>query len=82
MDLQELCKIRGIRGTGRTTEQIRNAPLGAVFVCATDVEYVRDIAEKLGRDDLMLIRKTHPGDSRLKGRNVPIIFDHYITNPD
>ena len=41
------------RGTGRTTQQMSEAPPGAVFVWCNDaLYYPQTLARKLGRDDL------------------------------
>lgn len=44
------------RGTGRTTKQIVDAPIGAVFVWGQSViDYPVALAAKLGRDDLWIV---------------------------
>lgn len=45
-----------LRGTGRTTKQMKAAPQGAVFVwCNNHLDYPRRLAEKLGRGDLQIV---------------------------
>ena len=44
------------RGTGATTQQMQDAPKGAVFVwCNNRLEYPRALARKIGRDDLSIV---------------------------
>lgn len=43
------------RGTGRTTEQMKRAPQGAIFFwCNSHIEYPRSLALSLGRTDLTI----------------------------
>ena len=60
------------RGTGKTTEQIKNAPKNAVFVwCNSHLDYPKDLAIFLERPDLKIVSPNYD----LRGtRN--IIYDH------
>jgi len=66
------------RGTGKTTDQIREAPKGAIFVWCNDYTgYVRDIAKSLGRDDLKIIGLSQAKNGEyFLGRSNPIVYDH------
>ena len=67
------------RGSGRTTGQMLEAPMGAVFVwCGSNLDYPRLLAERIGRTDLQLERLSWLLDySRLAGRRIPaVIVDH------
>lgn len=66
---------------GTTTKQIKDAPLGAIYVWPTaDVLYPKRLAEALGRSDLKIV-----GPSWLKGkdivfkaRHVSGVIDHAV----
>lgn len=46
----------GGRGSGRTTRAMQNAPMNAVYVwCNDKLSYPRDLARKVGRDDLRIV---------------------------
>jgi hypothetical protein len=66
------------RGTGRTTSQIYNAPLNAVYVCKTHsfIRYCADIAVKVGREDLRFFCADHMKNGYLRGLDLPVVFDH------
>lgn len=67
------------RGTGRTTNQILYAPLNSVFVwCNERIDYPKDLARKLGRNDLKIVGTSildHEGQ-RLRGITNDVILDH------
>lgn len=45
-----------LRGSGRTTAQMRRAPANAVFIwCNVHLDYPRRLAKRLGRDDLTVV---------------------------
>ncbi len=71
-----------MRGTGRTTEQIKSAPAGAVFISGAEVGYTRELARVLGRTDIQVYPRMDPNHYGLKGLDVPVVLDHFITNPD
>ena len=49
-------RLDGQRGSGRTTEQMRAAPHGAVYVWVNgSTQYPTFLARHLGRDDLRII---------------------------
>ena len=66
------------RGTGITTRQLRDAPHGAYYVWVSgQVGYVKDLAVRLGRSDLVFIS---PDDAArgyvLRGSRHPVVVDH------
>ncbi len=67
------------RGTGRTANQMLAAPQKAVFVWVSlgSIDYARDLAHHIGRDDLEIIAPEQVG--YLRGRDLSgIVFDHAI----
>jgi hypothetical protein len=66
------------RGTGRTSEQMRNAPQGAFYVwCNHHLGYPRTLAERLGRKDLKIVSNSWlNGDSWLGRRGYKVVIDH------
>ena len=66
------------RGSGSTTNQIKNAPIGAVFVWVNgDLTYPRRLAESLGRADIRMFSPRTVGNGALRGLRVPaVIVDH------
>lgn len=71
---------RSQRGTGRTTKQIKEAPQGAYFVwCNNVLWYPRQLAAKLGREDLNVVGKSWIMGERYYGVDPErIVLDHYI----
>lgn len=70
---------RDMRGTGRTTEQMRAAPIGAFFVWVNDrLEYPKDLSRSIGRTDLQIIRpsKLERHESFAGVRAPAVILDH------
>ena len=69
------------RGQGFTTMQMRNAPIGALYVwpVAGSINYAVDLARGIGRDDLKIVPASILDRSaeRLRGTRWPaIILDH------
>lgn len=65
-----------MRGSGRTTEQMKDAPKGAIFVWGNHhFQYPTALARSLARGDLRIIG---PDDlrCRLAGLDLPIVVDH------
>lgn len=66
-----------MRGTGTTSQQMLAAPKNAVYVWPhSDFSYPKELARKLGRDDLKIVG---PGwvNNNLRGRrDVEVIIDH------
>lgn len=63
------------RQTGRTTKQMEAAPQKAFFVwCNHAFAYPKDLARKLGRQDLQIVgpRDVH----YMRGVSVPVVVDH------
>lgn len=65
------------RGTGSTTKQIQDAPIGAVFVwCNAHVDYPKKLAKELGREDLKIVPRDWL-DNRWRGLELTaIVVDH------
>jgi len=68
------------RQTGTTTQQILNAAKNAIYVCAhyDMTNYVRQLAHELGRDDLEIVPISKFSTQFWRGRNLPIVIDHYV----
>lgn len=69
------------RGTGRTTRQMQDAPRAAVFVWVNDhLDYPKQLAEKLGRADLEIVRPHWLSGGYWAGRELTgLVMDHAIT---
>lgn len=71
--------VQSSRRQGKTTQQILNAPHGAVFVwCNNRTDYVRDLTRSLGRTDLRIFGLDiafESGAVRLRGIN-KVVVDH------
>jgi hypothetical protein len=69
------------RGSGRTTQQMKEAPHGAMFVwCNGHLHYPRDLARALDRRDLEIVSPEQLEDDRFRGRSLTgIIVDHAAT---
>jgi hypothetical protein len=69
-----------MRGSGRTTKQMKDAPQGAVFVwCNASLNYPRNLAMQLGRTDLRIFGPSVFDEEayRLRGLELPaIVLDH------
>ena len=71
------------RGTGRTTKQIKEAPLRALFIAPTHhaVNYTKRLARSLGREDLEILSPSvlQNAAERLHGRTIDaLIYDHAL----
>lgn len=68
----------GDRQTGRTTQQMTDAPLGAVFVwCDSNLYYPQALACQLGRADLVVRRLSWLERRNVMGRTFPgVTVDH------
>ena len=67
------------RGTGRTTRQLKECRLRALFVCGPgEVEYTRRLAEQIGRSDIRVISAACEHDvNRVAGLLYPeVVVDH------
>ena len=57
------------RGSGRTTRQIKELPLGAVFVwCNSRLDYPRRLLRHLNRMDVVLVTPNWVADNRWRGQ--------------
>jgi hypothetical protein len=64
------------RRTGRTTKQMQEAPPGAIFVwCNGHLWYPRQLARRLGREDLRIIGP-HQISPALAGVCPAVVLDH------
>ena len=73
------------RGTGRTTEQMRAAPEGAIYVWVNSVlAYPKGLAHHLGRSDLEVVPESWLEPKRVRGLTRPVVLDHAlkIARPD
>lgn len=66
------------RGDGATTRQMKAAPKGAHFVWVNgQLGYPKDLARKLGRDDLVIVSPDFFVGGRWQGiRFTAIVVDH------
>lgn len=66
------------RGTGRTTRQMKHAKPSAIFIwCNGNLQYPKELAKKLGREDLRIFRLSALDSDQLRGLDYPqIIIDH------
>ena len=66
------------RGAGHTTRQMRAAPQKAVFVWVNHhLMYPKDLARKIGREDIEIVSPAWLSDLRWVGREFSgIILDH------
>lgn len=67
------------RGTGRTTQQMREAPQGALFIWPFEgsLYYPKHLARSIGRDDLKIVGVDSLDNYSLVGRTYTgIILDH------
>ena len=70
-----------MRGSGRTTKAMREAPQGALYIWCNDrTEYAKQLACKIGRNDLEILCPDNLNRSRiyrLRGREFSgVIVDH------
>lgn len=71
------------RQTGRTTQQIADAPRGAVFVwCNSCTWYPQELARKLGRDDLVVRPMSWLQSRNVMGRDFPGVIVDHAAQPD
>ena len=62
--------------TGKTTEQLKTAPLNAFYVWPnSNLAYPRALLRKLGRNDITLI-STYRLLESMRGINRPVVLDH------
>ena len=67
-----------MRGTGKTTKQIKEAPKDAIYVCDNrmESEYCKKLARINNRQDITFVSKYYVESDRLKGLNRFIVIDH------
>lgn len=74
-----------MRRTGKTTRQILDAPIGAVFICLnqTNVDDVRKLCSELCREDLILKSLSWLDSTDWRGRRFTgVILDHACWDTD
>ena len=66
------------RQTGRTTQQMKDAPVGAVYVwCNSQTGYPRQLAMAIGRDDLQVVPFLWLDGRNVRGRTFKgVTVDH------
>jgi len=66
------------RGSGRTTRQMQDAPIGGIFVWVNSmVSYPKSLAKHLGRDDLVIQPLHWLRIENIAGRDgLKIVVDH------
>lgn len=71
-------KDESLRGTGRTTKQMLEAPHGAVYVWVNGaLHYPKDLAHRAGRKDLVIVAPAWMEGDRWRGIHAPdVILDH------
>jgi hypothetical protein len=68
-----------MRGTGRTTKQLMNAPENSVFVwCNDDISYPLRLARNMCRDDIEVKPLCWFKENNICGRRMQICFDHAV----
>ena len=74
-----------LRQTGRTTEQMKTAPKGAIYVwCNNRLHYPHALAHHLGRSDLIIIsaaRFRYMSDINGIRSGYPVVRDHASLSP-
>lgn len=65
------------RGTGRTTRQLMDAPINAVFICGGSCElgYVTNLAVRLERGDIR-VETPRYFEYAWQGMRRPVVIDH------
>lgn len=66
------------RGTGQTTNQMKNASPGAIYVVYGNRGYYRNLARFLGRDDLVIESPEGVSTGKLHGAEREVVLDHGI----
>lgn len=66
------------RQTGRTTQQLKNAPQGAIFVwCNSHTYYPQNLARELGRSDIKIKPFSWLEERNVRGlRGAHVVIDH------
>ena len=66
------------RGSGRTTQQMKEAPLGAIYIWLHgEVWYPKNLAAKIGRADLQIVGPMWLNSMNFQGKRLSgIVIDH------
>jgi hypothetical protein len=76
-------KTEPVRGSGRTSRQMRSAPPGAVYVVPGLVEYGQRLARHLDRGDLIVLPVSFESVFRaVVGTRRQVVLDHAFFNLD
>ena len=68
-----------LRGTGRTTRQMQEAPPKSIFIgLPDDIGKLVSMAHDLGRDDLMIKRPSFFEAGQWRGCSQPVVIDHAV----
>lgn len=67
-----------LQDTGRTTQQMKEAPRGALFIwCGNQTHYPRALARHLGREDLKIVTLDYLTHGGAESRPWPgVVLDH------
>lgn len=68
-----------LRGSGRTSEQLTNAPMHSVFITPpNDRGYTKRLAAFIGRPDIEVVGPEWINNHRWRGRGLTgLVIDHY-----
>ena len=71
-----------LRGTGRTKAQLAALPKGSVFVwVGHDLRYPRNLAQTMGRDDIVVVSTSWITDQRWQGLTLTgLAIDHAVSD--
>ena len=65
------------RGDGTTTRQMKDAPIGALYVwCGGDLHYPKKLAMEIGRNDLRIVAPSFLEHDQWRGLRMPVVLDH------
>lgn len=71
------------RGSGATTQQMKDAPMGAFFVWVNHhTGYAVDLAHSLGRSDLQVVPPSWLTSYSSRGAAKPVVVDHAVRLTD
>lgn len=76
---ENLERINNMRGDGKTSRQMQEAPKGAIFIwCTSDLWYPKHLAIALERKDLKIVRPEWLDGDEWRGLHYSeIIVDHW-----
>lgn len=67
------------RGSGRTTRQMQEAPVGAVFIwVSARTDYAIHLADRIDRQDLSILGPSYLENAHWQGQELTgLVLDHY-----